>query len=137
MLSDLPIQSTSYMRSFRKRKEFMRQTADGIAHVSFPGGGTFLPARTPYDRQILLEYVGAYLHANGQVQVLVDGQRWMVHLTRNSAVPSCSTCGCSADSVCSSLAHGEEVYCVKCALGGCCQTALHQHEEQQRAGNAA
>ena len=86
----------------------MRQIADGIAHVSFRGGGTFLPARTPYDRQILVEYVRAYLGANGQVQVLVEGQRWMVHLSRNSVMPCCLSCGCSADSACYSTAHGEE-----------------------------
>jgi hypothetical protein len=115
----------------------MRQTAEGIAHVSFRGGGTFLPARTPYDRQILAEYVGAYLRGNGQVQVLIEGQRWMVHITRKPAVPSCLSCGCPADSACYSPADGGAVYCVKCALGGCRQTELHEDQELPRTGNAA
>jgi hypothetical protein len=115
----------------------MRQIADGIAHVSFPRGGTFLPAWTPYDRQILVEYVGASLHSSGQVQVLVDGQRWMVHLSRSSVMPCCLSCGCSADSACYSAAHGEEAYCVRCAVGERQQTVLFQGEGQRQAGDAA
>ncbi len=115
----------------------MRQIADGIAHVSFPGGGMFLPVRTPYDRQILVEHVGAYLNANGRVQVLVEGQRWMVQLTRDSPVPSCSSCGCSMDSACNSSVHREAVYCMMCAFGGRRQTVLRRQQEQQRAGKAA
>jgi hypothetical protein len=50
----------------------------GIAHVSFPGGSMVLPARNPYDRQMLLEYVVNRAHARERVQVLVDDLRWMV-----------------------------------------------------------
>ncbi len=115
----------------------MRQIADGIAHVSFSGGGMFLPARTPYDRQILVEHVGAYLQANGRVQVLVEGQRWVVQLAQDSAVSSCSSCGCSTESACRSTAHREALYCMTCAFAGYRQTVLRRREERERAGNTA
>jgi hypothetical protein len=43
-------------RSSRERAKGVVITK-GIAHVSFPGGSMVLPARTPYDRQMLLEHI--------------------------------------------------------------------------------
>jgi hypothetical protein len=56
----------------------MTTLVKGVAHVSFVGGGTFFPARSPDNRQALVEYVADRVRAAGRVQVLVDGQRWMV-----------------------------------------------------------
>ncbi len=94
----------------------MRALAKGIAHVSFTGGGIVLPARSPYDRQVLIEHVTHRVHTQGRVQVLVDDGRWMVHAHRGAAI-GCARCGHVGDSVCYSDATGEVAYCVRCALG--------------------
>ncbi len=72
----------------------------GIAHVSFSGGGMFVPARNPYDRQLLAEHVLSRVRAKGQVQVLLDNQRWMVDRSPGRRSICCSRCGIAVDSAC-------------------------------------
>ncbi len=88
----------------------------GIAHVSFVGGGIFLPARSPYDRQLLAEHVQSRVHAKGQVQVLIDDQRWMVHRRPSSGFAGCSHCGSSINSACYLGAGSGRPYCLTCAF---------------------
>lgn len=91
--------------------------ANGVAHVSFVGGGLFLPARTPYDRQVLVEHVVERAQMKGRVQVLVDDLRWIVHLSRADLAFRCARCGAFSDPACHCATVGDEVYCAKCALG--------------------
>jgi len=84
----------------------------GIAHVSFPGGGVFLPTRSPYDRQTLTELVTDRARTKGRVQVLVDDQRWTVYC---DARP-CVRCGVAAGVACYSPRNRQTGYCVHCAL---------------------
>ncbi len=95
----------------------MKVLTEGIAHVSFPGGGIFLPARSPYDRQLLAEHVVHRVRAKGQVQVLVDDRRWMVCLNRSASTAGCMGCGGGLQSACYSSAGGDLAYCVRCAFG--------------------
>jgi len=90
----------------------------GVAHVSFSGGGLFLPARTPYDRQVLMEHVTNRVRSNGLVQVLVDDQRWMVHFRRGALAAWCASCGACLDSACRSTTSAGIAYCMACAFGG-------------------
>jgi hypothetical protein len=94
----------------------MTALAKGIAHISFPGGGIFLPARNPYDRQTLMEYVDDNVRSKGQVQILVDDQRWLVRCVRVPAGAGCSGCGHALHCACYSAARAETAYCVKCAF---------------------
>lgn len=110
------------------------ELAKGIAHVSFAGGGVFVPARSPYDRQILVEHVADRVRAQGHVQVLVDDQRWLVRLSRGPSVDCCCSCGYSLDAACYSTAGGAAVYCVECAFGVCAESVSPYHEPQRRLG---
>jgi hypothetical protein len=94
----------------------MSVLSKAIAHVSFPGGGMFLPARSPYDRQMLVEHVTNRVRSKGRVQVLLDEQRWMVYLNRGPRT-ACSNCGRAADSACCRPADAGAAYCLGCALG--------------------
>lgn len=96
----------------------MMATANGIAHLSFLGGALFLPVRTPYDRQLLAEYAAERAHAKGRVQILVNGQRWLVQLKRDAVSVGCHGCGDRVDSTRYSVADDGEIYCAKCALDG-------------------
>ena len=85
----------------------MSLLANGVAHVSFKGGGLCLPARSPYDRQVLVEEVKAHARTNGVVQILVDNERWLVHAQRGRMRVQCARCGDGTDSACYSHEHGD------------------------------
>lgn len=87
----------------------------GVAHISFTGGGVFLPARNPYDRQVLVEHVADQVRSKGEVQVALDDRCWSVCMT--DVGTSCSSCGRPLDSVCYSATNGQTAYCVRCAFG--------------------
>src|SRR5262245_20970720 len=91
--------------------------ASDIAHMSFRGGGIFLPALSPYDRQVIVEHVSYRVRASGEVQVLLDGRRWMVRLHRAGPAERCARCGATAPATCRAPAESDAVYCVDCAFG--------------------
>ncbi len=90
--------------------------AKGIAHVSFCGGGIFLPARNPYDREMLAEHVTNRVRAKGQVQVIIDDQEWMVYLSPDPSLLCCSVCSHPLPSACYSAGSDGIPFCVKCAF---------------------
>jgi hypothetical protein len=110
------------------------ELACGIAHVSFPGGGVFLPARGPYDRQTLIEHVNERVRAKGRVQVLIDNHRWMVQRNSPPSVSACALCGEAADATCSSSGGYGGPYCVGCALGGAARVTPVGHPEWRQVG---
>ena len=88
----------------------------GVAHISFAGGGVFLPARNPYDREILAEHVADRVRSKGEVQVALDDRCWSVSLSNVGT--HCSRCDHPLDnSACYSPANGLDAVCVKCAFG--------------------
>lgn len=110
------------------------ELAKGIAHVSFAGGGIFVQARNPYDRQMLLEHVADRVRANGHVQVLIDNQRWLVRLSRGLSVVCCSRCGYRLHSACYSNVAGATAYCMDCAFGVRAESVSPYDEPQRRLG---
>ena len=114
--------------------EVKMELARGIAHVSFAGGGIFLPARDPYDRQTLIEHVNRRVHAKGCVQVLIDSHRWIVQSNSPPLASACAVCGQTADTACYSSGGHSAPYCVCCALGGATCTEPAGHEEWRQVG---
>jgi len=90
--------------------------ARGIAHVSFAGGGVFLPARNPSDRQSLIADVALRARMNDLVQVLIDDQRWIVRALHEQCVAGCSRCGLALQPACYSAADERAAYCVTCVF---------------------
>ena len=93
----------------------MTTLVKGVAHVSFVGGGNFLPARNPGDRRTLVAYVADRVQATGKVQVLVDGQRWLVE-PRSTAAGACAACRNAVDCPCFAGSNRESACCLRCAL---------------------
>lgn len=89
----------------------------GIAHISFAGGGVVLPARNPYDRQVLMEHIAERVRTKGEIRVTLDRQCWAVRLNRAVVASSCSACGHPLRAACYSAADGSTAYCVRCAFG--------------------
>lgn len=108
--------------------------ANGIAHVSFAGGSIFVPARNPYDRQMLMEHIAERVRAQGHVQVLVDDQRWLVRLSRGSSADCCSNCGYSLDAAGYAAVTGAAAFCVSCAFGVHAESISPHRQPQGRPG---
>jgi hypothetical protein len=92
----------------------------GIAHISFVGGSVFLPARTPYDREMIVDYTAGHVRSKGMVQVIVDGQRWAVQLCDRARASRCSACGYPLDAICSLVDAADAspaIGCMRCAFG--------------------
>jgi hypothetical protein len=109
----------------------MMALAKGIAHISFPGGGTFLSVRGPYDRELLIEHVAHRVRAKGRVQVLIDDQRWLIDPVIGQRSGACAGCGHSVDAVCSTPDAGV-AYCVRCAFAPPVEPAPAGDEQLQR-----
>ena len=92
--------------------------ANGIAHISFDGGGIVMPARNSYDRQLVAEQVTAHARKKGRVQILLEEDRWMVYGRQpHSGAARCSWCGSRMQPICYRSDQGETAYCLPCALG--------------------
>jgi hypothetical protein len=89
----------------------------GIAHMFFRGGGTLLPARSPYDRQILIEYVTDRVRTAGEVEVRLEGRHWIVRMHDRDHGSLCGGCGAAVHATCHAPADGPMAYCVTCAFG--------------------
>jgi len=93
----------------------MQNLPSGIAHISFAGGSTFVPARSPYDRELLVENVLDRVRVKGRVQVLVSNERWLVCRTRGGC--QCAACGGGTDAPCYRTGAAESALCALCAFG--------------------
>ncbi len=104
----------------------------GIAHVSFPGGGFFLPARSTQDRQMLVQQVTDRLRTSGHVQVLVDDRRWLVRCEPGWSC--CRRCGGALPLACYSAADGAAPLCLWCTFGDAAETAAPHPAKERMAG---
>ncbi len=84
----------------------------GIARLSFHDGGLFLPAKTPYDREVLFEYADQYARRHGRVRLEVDRQEFVVR-ARGEQAETCVKCGQTLESV--TYAFGARTLCRFCA----------------------
>ena len=90
----------------------------GIAHISFAGGGVFLPAGNPYDREVLVEHVAERARSKGEILVALDDRYWSVCRNDAELGTCCSACGHSLESICYAASNDQMAYCVKCAFNG-------------------
>ncbi|HVO25020.1 MAG TPA: hypothetical protein VMW56_15465 [Candidatus Margulisiibacteriota bacterium] len=86
------------------------------AHITFAGGGLLLPARTPYDLQLLREHVlDRARHVKG-LQVTVARKTWLVERPDNQQPFVCGLCKRDLTVAALHAPAQAEVYCVACAL---------------------
>lgn len=67
-----------------------------MAHISFEGGGLIVPARTPYERQLLIEHLEVATNRHGHVRLDINRQRWTVSVNGGAGEP-CTICARSPD----------------------------------------
>ncbi len=85
-----------------------------VAHISYVGGGMFLPDHGPGDRHTIIEYVIRLIRSKQKVQVLLENQRWLVH---SGALVRCANCDLLTSTGCHEATKDHERYCLNCALG--------------------
>ena len=107
--------------------------AQGIAHVSFVGGAFFLPARTPYDRQILTELVAERVRTTGQVQLLMNDRLWTVRLASAPPARACSACGAALESARCATTPDDVPYCIACVVAYHSKPPLRARPSNRRA----
>ena len=86
------------------------------AHLTFAGGGLLLPARTPYDRQILTEHVLDRARHSKQVRVAMGRKTWIVDRPSAQRSSVCSRCKQPLTTAVLHLSSDSVVYCALCAL---------------------
>jgi hypothetical protein len=86
------------------------------AHLTFTGGGLLLPARTPYDRQILTEHVLDRARHSMQVRVVIGRKTWIVERPNAQRSSVCSRCAQPLTSAVLHLSSDAVIYCAWCAL---------------------
>jgi hypothetical protein len=82
-----------------------------VVLIAFRGGGTVLPYRTPYDRELVFDHVAQCAKRYGDVQMELGSHHWTVSANGNVGV-ACSGCG-QTHAV--SYANGPYVLCHPCA----------------------
>ena len=63
-----------------------------VALIAFRGGGTVLPYRTPYDRELVFDHVAQCAKRYGDVQMEIGSHHWTVSASGNLGV-ACGGCG--------------------------------------------
>ena len=89
----------------------------GVAHVSFVGGGMFVPVRTARDRESLVRSVADLIRTKGKVQVLLDGRRWLLDPKASQWRIHCEQCDRLVEMPCCEAGTATP-YCLHCALTG-------------------
>lgn len=84
-----------------------------VAHVSYLGGGIFLPDHGPGNRHTIIEYVNRLLRSKQKVQILLDNQRW---LAQTAGHVCCAACDLATTTACREATKDGETYCLPCAL---------------------
>ena len=84
----------------------------GMAHLSFDGGGLIVPAQTPYERQLLFEYVEASTKQHGGVRLRLNGQLWTIS-QKNGGHEVCAACRRSLDNLV--YRSDGQTRCIRCA----------------------
>ena len=85
----------------------------GVARISFHGGALFVPAKTPYEREVLFEHLDLYAKRHGIVRVELNRHEWTVCRREGDKLLLCSDCSRRLDSL--SYALGGRTLCAFCA----------------------
>ena len=64
----------------------------GVARIRFAGGGLMLPARSAYDREMVLAALRHSLHRSGTVQFDLDGRSWVLTCPAPAEPADCARC---------------------------------------------
>jgi hypothetical protein len=90
--------------------------AADTARIAFPGGRLIISCATPYDRQLLAEYVVASAPDQQPLQMSVHDAHWRVESADRAESVVCAGCGKSSHRAVCRISSRSPVYCVACAV---------------------
>jgi len=82
-----------------------------VARLSFEGGGTLLPARTPYEREVVLEHVELSARRHRRLWFDLDRRTWLVACSPD-APRVCASC--SRPCLGLTFVRGTQALCIRC-----------------------
>jgi hypothetical protein len=85
------------------------------AHLKFAGGGLFLPASTPYEREMIREHLLDHLRHEENLQLNIGHKTWLVERSSAEHPIRCGTCKRQLVAALHTRA-SDTYYCVACAL---------------------
>ncbi len=86
------------------------------AHVMFGNGGLVLPNRTPYERQILQDYVVDQAHHTDKLRIRIGRMLWVAERPRDDRPMVCVHCRRPLKVAALHASGSEATYCAACAL---------------------
>jgi hypothetical protein len=85
-----------------------------IARIRMDGGALLLPARTPYEREVVLDHVRHRLRSHGFVHLEMNGWSRRIERVSASGGALCAACAQRIGGLACRL--GAQMLCVDCAL---------------------
>jgi hypothetical protein len=85
-----------------------------IARIQMGGGALLLPARTPYEREVVLDHVRHRLRLYGFVHLEMNGRRCKVEPVTAGAALKCTSCDRRIGTLACRL--GAQIVCLDCAV---------------------
>lgn len=71
----------------------------GVAKLSIPGGALVLPARSPYEREIVFDNAAFYAGRQGSADLEITSPRLSIRVVRLKNDERCASCGQSGRQV--------------------------------------
>lgn len=65
----------------------------GVAKLSIPGGALVMPARSPYEREIVFDNAALYAGREGTAELELTSPRLTIHVVKATHDDRCATCG--------------------------------------------
>lgn len=65
----------------------------GVAKLSIPGGALVMPARSPYEREIVFDNAAFYAGRQGTADLELSSPRLLIRVVKATPNDRCATCG--------------------------------------------
>jgi hypothetical protein len=103
-----------------------------IARIQMDGGALLLPARTPYEREVVLDHVRHRLRLYGFVHLEMNGRRCKVEPVAPAAGARCASCTRRVGTLACRIA--AQMLCIDCALAPARSRGTERFSPQPLAG---
>jgi hypothetical protein len=84
----------------------------GVARISHPNGGLILPAKSPYEIELVIEHVGLHAKRHGRVRLELNRRDWLVTVCNGGPPGRCTGCAQRIETL--TYANGSGQLCARC-----------------------
>ena len=94
------------------------------ASIAFQGGGVVLAAQTPYDRELLVDYVLDCARTKRNIRITMGRAQWRVERVRQEHPHVCRQCHRPIHAARCYDPHNHKVECIACVLREIAHTSV-------------